>query len=405
VKRQFGLTIVIALTACSSPAPVADPIETAAAPVKAHAPPALPQGAVIGTSGFASIEQAPPSPFPDTLPPPENRPKDERGFYAQMAGISDAEAAKRMAEQAASRPEFNRLTRLMQEREPDNFTAARVVHKPDWSYVLYFKRDPERTLAKYTKNPHIKAALARYSKAELDAIARPWVERFTAHRLLGGHGTDATFGEIRMDMVVSEAEFREIAARQGWPQLPDAIKLDFAGAAEGAAVDERVRPLIRVFPQSDRALGATNQALLHGRIVLRDGCLFVTGGNGPARLAYFAREVALGLDEQGYLALKRRGPAPRHLGRIGEQFNWAGPIGINETMPMVAELRARCGNAPLEHVGVPDSARLFHIRPWVIDAIAERRRISREEAWRRFKACLEDREARKPGTMLECDML
>jgi hypothetical protein len=405
VKRHVTPIALIALAACSAPAPVADPVETAAAPVKAEVRPVLPQAAVLGASGFASVEQAPPSPFPETLPPPENRPKDERGFYAQMAGISDAEAAKRMAEQAASRPEFNRLTRLMREREPDNFTGARVVHKPNWAYVLYFKREPEATLAKYTKNPHIKAALARYSRAELDAIGRPWVERFTAHRLLGGHGTDATYGEIRMDMVVSEAEFRAIAAREGWPRLPDGIRLEFSSPAEGAAVDERVRPLVKIFPQSDRALGATNQALLGGRIVLRDGCFFVTGGTGPARLAYFAREVALGLDDQGYLALKRRGAAPRHLGRIGEQFSWGGPIGITETAPMVAELRARCGNAPLEHVGVPESARLFHIRPWVIDAIAERRKISREEAWRRFKACLEDREARKPGAMLDCDML
>ena len=74
-------------------------------------------------------------------------------------------------------------------------------------------------------------------------------------------------------------------------------------------------------------------------------------------------------------------------------------------MPMVAELRARCGNAPLEHVGIPQSAWLFMVRPWVIDAIAERRKISREEAWRRFKACLEDREARKPGAAFDCDML
>jgi len=71
---------------------------------------------------------------------------------------------------------------------------------------------------------------------------------------------------------------------------------------------------------------------------------------------------------------------------------------------MVAELRQRCGNAPLEHVGVPESSRLFHVRPHVIDSIAERRRISRDEAWRRFRKCLEDRESRR-GTYFDCDML
>ncbi len=364
---------------------------------------ALPKGAKIEASGFATIEEAPPSPFPDRLPPPENRPKNETGFYAQMAGISDAEAQKRIAEQHKTRPQFARLLGTLRAREAGNFTDARIVHKPDWAYVFYFKRNPEATLAKYIRHPHFKAAQARYSRQELDAIAKPWVERFSRHRLLGGHGTDATFGEVRMDLVVSEAEFRGIAAKEGW-RVPDPIKLEFSEAATGAAVSEAVRPLIRIFPQSDRALGATNQALLRGTIVLRDGCFFVAGQNGPDSLAYFGREVAVGLDDRGYLALRTRGPKPRHLGRIGEQFSWGGPIGTTETMPMVRELRARCGNAPLLHVGIPDSSRLFEVRPWVIDSIAERRKISRDEAWRRFKKCLEERETRKGGP-LDCDMI
>ena len=362
----------------------------------------VPTAAKIEPSGFASVWQVPPSPLPDKPPPAENRPKDERGFYAQMADISDAEAAKRIREQHSTRPQFEKLLATLRKREPGNFTDARLIHKPDWAYVLYFKRDPERTLAKYIKHPHFKAGLARYSTQELQAIAKPWVERFGEQRLLGGHGTDATYGEITMHVVVSEAEYRAIAEREGWI-LPDTIKLEFSGGVEGAAVTPNLRSLVRLFPQSDRALGPTNQALLGGRIVLQDGCFYVTGPTKPQRLAYFAREVALGLDDQGYLSLRTRGPKQRHLGRIGEPFSWGGPIGISEDAPMVAELRARCGNAPLEHVGVPDSARLFHVRPWVIDAIAERRKISRDEAWRRFKACLERRESSR--RYLDCDII
>ena len=365
-------------------------------------PRVVPTGAKIEASGFVTIASAPASPFPDRLPPPGARPKDERGYYAQLAGISDAEAAKRLREQRASRPAFEKLLATLRRREAGNFTDARLIHKPDWAYVLYFKRDPERTLAKYIKRPHFKAGLARYSTAELQTIAKPWVERFTTHRLLGGHGTDATFGEVRMDLVVSEAEFEAIAAREKWV-LPSAIKLEFAGGVDGAAVAPAVQSMIRIFPHSDRALGATNQALLGGRIVLQDGCFYVSGPEKPQRLAYFAREVALGVDPQGHLSLRSRGATPRHLGRIGEPFSWGGPIGIAEDAPMVAELRKRCGNAPLEHVGVPESARLFHVRPWVVDAIAERRKISRAEAWRRFKTCLEQRETSR--RYFDCDML
>ncbi len=365
---------------------------------------ALPRGATAEASGFATVEQAPPSPVPDRPPPPENRPRSEAGYSARMAGISDSEANRRLAGQRAARPEFERLLRTLRARERGNFTEARMVHSPDWAYVFYFKRNPGPTLARYTRHPHFKAALARYSQAELKAIAAPWVERLSKQRLLGGYGTDATYGEIGMDLVVSEAEFRDIARREGW-QLPDAIKLRFSEAVEGEPVAGPVRDLIRIFAQTDRALGPTNAALLGGRISLRDGCLYVSGPNQPDRLAYFAREVAIGVDEEGYLALRTRGPAPRHLGRIGEPFSWGGPIGTSESLPMVAELRRRCGNALLEHVGVPQSSRLFNVRPWVIDAMADRHRIGRDEAWRRFKACLQDREARKPGAVLDCDTL
>ncbi len=366
--------------------------------------PEAPPGATLGAEGFATIEQMPPSPFPDHLPPPENRPRSEAGYYARLAGVGEAEAGRRLAQQQAARPQFERLLGTLRAREKGNFTDARMVHSPDWAYVFYFKRAPAATLAKYTRNPHFRAAQARYSQDELDAIAAPWIERLARHRLLGGHGTDATFGEIGIDLVVSEAEFRAVADSEGW-RLPEAIRLRFAQPAIGPAVAEAVRPLLRLFPQSDRALGATNQALLGGRIVLRDGCLFVTGPNRPDRLAYFGREVAIGLDEAGHVALHTREAEPRHLGRIGEPFSWGGPIGASETMPMVAELRRRCGNAPLEHVGVPQSARLFSVRPWVVDAIAQRRGISRDEAWRRFRSCLEDREARKAGSVLDCDTL
>ncbi len=389
--RSFAWSAAAVLAACSSP-------------TSSQAPGAVPNGAKIEASGFATIEQVPPSPFPDQVPPAENRPKTEDAFYASMAGISEAEAKRRRAEQDAARPEFERLLSVLRRHEAGNFTAPRMVHTPDWAFVFYFKRDPERTLAKYTSNPHFKAGQARYSQQELQAIAKPWVERFSAHRLLGGHGSDETFGEVRMDLVVSEAEFRQIAAREGW-QVPDAIRLEFSEGVTGAAVPPDVERLIRIFPQSYRALGATNMALLSGRIALRQGCFYVVGPDQPSQLAYFAREVGLGLDEQGYLALRTGGPTTRHLGRVGEQFSWAGPIGIAEDAPMVAELRKRCGNAPLMHVGVPDSSRLFEVRAHVIDAIAERRKISRDEAWRRFRNCIEKREARKSGSMLDCDRI
>ncbi|MBA2466027.1 MAG: hypothetical protein H0V46_00270 [Sphingomonas sp.] len=88
----------------------------------------------------------------------------------------------------------------------------------------------------------------------------------------------------------------------------------------------------------------------------------VIGFDGHEQLAYFAREVGIGRDSSGYLSLHARAATRRHLGRIGEMFTWAGPIGIDERAPMVARLRAVCGDAPLMHVGVPDSSAMFNAR-------------------------------------------
>lgn len=318
-----------------------------------------PVGARIEPSGFPTILEAPPAPFSKSPRPNGETPRKQRSYYAEIANVSEAEAVKRLAQQEASRPAFERLLRTLRAREKGNFTDARMIHTPDWAYVFYFKRDPRRTLAKYSKFARFKAARARHSTAELDAIARPWVARFTAERLLTGFGTDATVGEVGMDMVVSETEYRAIAARHRWGAMPAAVKLHFAADATGPAVARDAAAMVRIFPHNDRALGITNQALLGGRIVLRDGCFYVTGRGQADRLAYFAREVALGVDAQGYLALRSRGADPRQLGRIGEEFNWGGPIGVSESLPMVAELRARCGTAPLEHVGVPESSASF----------------------------------------------
>jgi hypothetical protein len=329
----------------------------------AQSPPArvqLPVEAQVERTGFWTILTAPDSP-PGAREPARSY-NNELTFYAQLAGVSNAEAAKRMKAQEATRPEFERLMRKLRTNERGNYTDAELVHRPDWAYRIYFKRNAAATLAKYTKNPRFQARSARYTSAELQRLSKPWIDRLNSERLTTGYGMNARQGTADIDMVVSRAEFDAIAKRRGWGAPPEMINLEFGDAPTGDAVDPAVMPGIRIFPQSDRNLGIVNQAALGGRIILRDGCLRVVEHDGNEQLAYFGREVGLGLDRRGYLSLHRRGPQAAHLGRIGEMFTWAGPIGIEEQAPMVAELRARCGNAPLMHVGVPDSSAMFNAR-------------------------------------------
>lgn len=350
----------------------------------------VPTGAKIEPSGFATIERAPPVPYPDEPPPSENRPHSQAAWYARDLGISIEEAEARQREQQALQPEFERLIALLRVREPGNFTAPRIVHKPDWAYVLYFKRNPERTLAKYASHPRFKAALARYSQEELEAIAKPWVDRFVAHKLAGGWGSDATYGVAEIMMSVTEEEYRAIAEREGWGPVPDAVVLRFSAPLDHPSVGEQAKPLVRIFAQNSRNTTMQMEAGLSGRITMRDGCLY--SGNA---LAYFHRETGIGIDEQGYLALTDRRTG-KSKGRIGEWFSWAGPNSFSEDMPMVRELRQRCGDAPIAHVGNPESAAQFRVSAGLIDAIAERRRISRQRAWELLKSCWKKADAAKP---------
>jgi len=321
---------------------------------------AVPTGARIEPSGFASIEIAPET---SAKKPERNRgPKDEAGFYAQMAGVSQAEAMKRIDAQNAMRPEFERLLATLRAKEKANFTSARMIHKPDWAYEIYFKRDAAKSLAKYTANPRFRPATAPYSLAELEKIAKPWTDRFTAQRLTGGWGMDDTYGTIEVMMNVTEAEYAEVVAREGWGPPPAPIKLSFAKPLPTPSVDPQIAPLVRIFAQNDRNTGIQLEALGGGRIYMKDGCLFTqTAGDKTEKLAYFHRETGVGLDDQGYLALIDRATG-KAKGRLGEMFSWGGPNAVGEDFPLVKQLRAQCGNAPLFNVGNPESSNVFRKR-------------------------------------------
>lgn len=318
----------------------------------------LPLGARLEPSGFVTVEQAPPSP----AEPPLKREEGNLTLYAELAGVTNEEAARRLEEQEAIRPEFDRLTQQLRTRERGNFTDAELIHRPEWAYLLYFKRDPEETLAKYTRNPRFQARHAPYTQMELQTLVQPWIDRFERERLFTGFGLNARQGRAEIDMVVSAEEYAAIAERNRWGPAPEYLQLNFEGAPIGPAVDASIEDGIRIFPQSDRNLGIIHQAAFHGRIVLRDGCFHVIDLSGKEQLTYFAREVGLGFDAEGYLALHSRTRERQHLGRIGENFTWAGPIPIAENAPMVAQLRERCGSAPLMHVGIPESSTIFNAR-------------------------------------------
>ena len=320
---------------------------------------AAPPRAVVGESGFATILRAPPSPTSDVKSerPTYNGPIE---FYAQEEGLTIAEARKRISEQLGFAPIFERLQERLRRLEPDNYISARINHKPDWSYTLFFKRDPEATLRKYQVNPRFKAAKAVYTEAELKALAAPWLERFTKAGIVDVYGTDPIAGRVSMTIPITRAQFDAIAAREGWGAVPAPISLHFAANHQVPRVDPRVAPYLRGFASASRATTLQMERGEGGRVVLDKGCLRLAGaysakarGKVKGPLVVFRRETGIGLDAQGYLAIiDRRTGKPK--GRIGELWVWAGPNPDKE-FDGLEELKAECGDGPIANVGNPES--------------------------------------------------
>ena len=144
---------------------------------------ALP-GATIGPGGFATILSAPPDPKAVEMAKPGARPAGAEGhWYASQHGLTVAEAQARLAAQSRLQAEFQGLNTRLRREERGNYVGAMLRHEPDWAYVFFFKREPEKTLARYASNPRFLAASAAYSEEDRERLIEPWRKRWHT-----GHG-------------------------------------------------------------------------------------------------------------------------------------------------------------------------------------------------------------------------
>ncbi|WP_128892384.1 hypothetical protein [Erythrobacter sp. HKB08] len=198
--------------------------------------------------------------------------------------------------------------------------------------------------------------------ADAKAIGETWMARLEERdALLGagfaGKGPDGPV--ISLDTGLTEQEFDGWVRENGW-SVPDHISWTFVPALNLPPVADVARDGIRVWPASTARTGAQMEALLYGRVELRDGCFYVGEGNSePDKLAWFHAEMGLDRDAQGFYVLRSR-VSGQTMARIGEQMNWGGPA--TAVIPPQAEkaLRAACGDAPIYVVGSPESSARFN---------------------------------------------
>lgn len=353
--RALGsISIGLVMAACAGGAvPATQPIgddATATTPAVAS----VPRGATIGLSSYATILSAPPTgaiTTPPVAPPPP--PTDGRLTPLPMTREATAARESMANPDDAARQAAQALDRRLRAAERGTYVGMRVVRDPKPRFAFQFRQNAAPTLARYTRDPRFTSREGGLPTAELQPTFDEWWKRFEPHRLVGGGAVYEFDGVVRFDMNIDEEGFREIAARERWV-LPERLELKFSRPRNPRSIDPALTRYVRVFARQDRLPAFSHMALLGGRVILRDGCFRLTEhGEGGEPLVIFGRDVELGLDAEGYMALKNTGSG-RAAPRIGERMTWGGPQGYSEADPNVKLLRARCGAGPIVAVGEPD---------------------------------------------------
>lgn len=353
------ITTTVAIVAIAYTAEAASPLakrQPSEPPTAVPASSPVPRGATIGASGYATILSAPPAgqiAVPPAAPPPP--PTDGRPTPLPMSREARAARSRMMNPDEAARVAVQALNRRFSRAEPRDYIGMRIVRDPSPRFAFQFRRNAAATLARYTRDPRFTSRDGGLTRAELQPIFDEWWKRFEPFRLVGGGSVYEFDGVVRFDMNIDEAGFREIAARERWV-LPKRLELRFSPPRNLRSVEPALLPYVRIFARQDRRPALVNDALLSGRVILRDGCFrLVDHGEEHEALVIFGRDLELGRDAEGYMVLKDAGSG-RVAPRIGERMSWGGPRGYSEADPSVKLLRDKCGPGAIVAVGEPDSA-------------------------------------------------
>jgi hypothetical protein len=249
--------------------------------------------------------------------------------------------------------------------------------------IVYFLRDPEVTLARYTRNPLFRAARGDFARTDQDAVARRWAA--TIGRDVASEGFH-NMGVPTLDVALPRAEFEERTRAEGW-RFPANLKVRLNPRAdpELPAVAEDLRPLIRVFPQQRRLAGPTPDIATVDAIVLRRGCFFIDAAGDDDPLVEFPLWIGVYRDGEGHLAFRARGGGDRRrLGRVGTRLQ----LGSRSERPAPPELARACGAKKIVTITSADQAAGYGRGSFAVRQYRDRLGLSTAEAISRANACL-----------------
>jgi len=250
--------------------------------------------------------------------------------------------------------------------------------------IVFFLREPKKTLARYTSNALYQPAQADFARTDQDRIVRQWAER------IGRDVASEGFANMEvptLDVALPRAEFERRVRTEGW-RLPRNLKLRLNPRAEPdlPAVSADLKPLIRAFPQDRRLGGPVPDIATYDAVVLRNGCFFIDGPGEDDPLVQFPLGIGVHRDAEGYLAFRTRyADDKRRLGRVGTRLQ----LGYRrEPAPAPPELARACNARTIVAVTSVDQAAGYGVGWSRAKEYGDREGLSSAEAIRRVNACL-----------------
>jgi len=249
-----------------------------------------------------------------------------------------------------------KLRDTLREEEPDNFTEFRYEWEPEFRHLFSFKRNPEKTLAKYTSNPNFESGTQRHSKPYLEAkLKEVWNVLAPEGKVLE-FGVTNPSGQINMMKGVAEIstgayedKFFELPGVEKYRNDPDVEFTFLERRSPDKVIDPKIAPHIKLFLRDYTGGEEIVFSSPTGTIQLRDGCFFY---KEKESLILFPGSSNLGLDEDGYIIIYNDRD---DVTRVGEKMRYfAGGVPVVKA-ELAEQLQDACGQYPVVKINDPRS--------------------------------------------------
>jgi len=265
----------------------------------------------------------------------------ERSAQATRMAVNEAIRSASLQQDAAGI-----LGAALEQYEAGTFAGLWIQHEPEYRVVVAFTRDGEKTIRPYVADTllanliEVRPAEATY--AELMAAQRE------AHRLLGEAGfslglsfsSGSNVQENRIEIYVTDRALFDAALKEANVRLPEHVEVVTVYEPLGDDVPFDVTPEPSIhFPQLRMRTSTFMTALLAGTLVVKDGCLRASAGDGDeGYLIIWQTDYFLNNREGVIEVLDRNGQV---VVRVGEEIRMGGG-----EVPLTADLE-RALRAPL----------------------------------------------------------